>query len=143
MVSFVKVYALSAAFLLQLTAACTHCDCNKEKTYALSLTDDAEAQDAAVIDLKNCQYNETSCIKGKADGKTYQFGFAGNPNVLIGNIGEVKHELHLAQDKVESYGNGVLELPFFNNDTGVMVILNWSSKKKRFIGHEFNAVGQD
>jgi hypothetical protein len=143
MVSIAKVYALSAAVLLQLTVACTHCECEKEKTYALSLTDDAATQDAAVIDLKKCQYNETSCVKGNTDGKPYQFGFAGNPNVLVGNIGDVKHELHLAQDRVESYGNGVLELPFINNDAGVMVILNWSGKKKRFIGHEFNAVIND
>ena len=117
--SFVKAQALSAAIFLQFTAACTHCDCNKEKNYALYLTDEGITQDAVVIDLKKCQYHETSCIKGNADGKPYQFGFAGNPNVLVGNIGDVKHELHLAQDRVESYGNGVLELPFINNDTGM------------------------
>jgi hypothetical protein len=142
MVSFVKAYALCGAIFLQLTAACSHCDCDKEKTYALSLSDD-DTQDAAVIDLKKCQYNETSCIKGSTAGKPYQFGFASDPNVLVGNIGDVKHELYLAQDRVESYGNGVLELPFINNDAGVMVILNWSGKKKRFIGHEFNAVIND
>ena len=144
MLSISKISALVAVITLQLTAACTHCDCNKEKTYALSLSDDdSDAQDTAVIDLKKCQYVESSCINGKTAGKPYRFGFASNPNVLIGNIGEVKYELYLAKDKVESYGNGILELPFINNDKGLMVIVNWNSKKQKFIGHDFSDVSQD
>ena len=54
--------------VFQLTPACTHCDCNKEKTYALSLSD-ADTSEVEVIDLKKCQYSGASCIVGKSEGK--------------------------------------------------------------------------
>jgi hypothetical protein len=129
-------------FIFQLTASCTQCDCDKEKTYSLSLSE-ADSGEVEVIDLKKCQYGGTSCIVGKSEGKPYRFGFANDPNVLIGTIGDVKHELYLSKDKVESYGNGILEMPFINNETGVMIIVNWSSKKNRFIGHDFHALVDD
>jgi hypothetical protein len=134
---FTTVSLLIVVF--QLAAACTQCDCNQERSYALSLSD-AETSEVEVIDLKKCQYSGTSCIAGKSEGKPYRFGFVNDPNVLVGTIGDVKHELYLAKDKVESYGNGILELPFINNETGIMIIVNWSGKKKRFIGHDFSAL---
>jgi hypothetical protein len=47
MVSFAKISVLSTAVLLQVTAACTRCDCIKEKTYALSLSEEDTPEAAA------------------------------------------------------------------------------------------------
>lgn len=138
--SFSKGAVVGAAITMHLVTGCTRCQCEREQTYALSLAED-DTEEAAVIDIEKCQIKDRSrCIFGKANGQTYQFGFNSNPGVLTGTIGKEKHELYLVKEKVESYGNGILELPFINNDTGVIVIVTWNSKKKKFIGHNFSNV---